>query len=283
LIDGKPSALPGSRSRAVRVLALPPSFSGHRVTLGNGEVEFCLDVTPQPGLNWQDAPAVRVTRLIDDEGRTGGAGSPAPRSDPLVPIGNGPRLAPLDCSACPPRPVQFPNPRVVRVPLRVATPSAKSLRVLEGCVIGEVLVPGQTLATITNPSASIDQPATGPNGLRVVVLGIETVGERVQVKVRSTVPSPWLARLRQNNGAMWPEPPRAEGMTNQWKAFDAADRPIPSSTSDLLDVRDDGETLTTVYQVNYPRDRGGPTRLCVVGPRTVVVEVPFRMENIPLP
>jgi hypothetical protein len=194
-------------------------------------------------------------------------------------------MAPFDGSMSPPRPVQFPNPRVVRVPLRIGTPSAKSLRELEGCVFGEVLVPGQTLATITNPSASLNQPAAGPNGLRVVVLGIETVGERVQVKVRSTVPSPWLARLRQNNGAAvpWPEPPRAEGMTNQWKAFDDAARPIPPITSDLLDVRDDGETLTTVYQVNYPRDRGVPAKLCVVGPRTVVVEVPFRMENVPLP
>src|SRR5439155_22004641 len=37
LIDGKAQKLPGDRNTAVRVVALPPSFPGHRVTLGTGE------------------------------------------------------------------------------------------------------------------------------------------------------------------------------------------------------------------------------------------------------
>jgi hypothetical protein len=285
LIDGEPSALPGARSRAVRVLALPPSFPGHRVTLGNGEIAFCLDVTPQPGLNWQDAPAVRVTRVVDDAGRIGAAGAPATRFDPLLPNVNGPRVAQFDRSAHPPRSYTFPNPRVVPVPLRVATPGAKSLRVLEGAVCGEVLVPGQTLAAIDNSAAAFDRPVTGPNGLRAEVLGIETAGDEVRVRVQLTVSSPWAARLRQNNaaGAPWPEPPRAVGLTNRWTAFDAAGRVLTPATTDLINVRDDGETLTLAHQLTFPRATGVPAKLCVVGPRRVAVEVAFRLENVPLP
>jgi hypothetical protein len=286
LIDGKEHELPGSRSRAVRVLALPASFPGHRVMLGKGQVEFCLDITPQSGLIWQANPAVRITRVVDDEGRTGGAGSPtpAPRLEPLPPNWNGPRMAQFDNSGSPLPAAFLPNPRVVRVPLRIATPSAKSLRVLEGSVIGEVLVPGQTLASISDPSNFINRTITGPNNLRVTVLGIETAADHVRVRVQSTAPSPWLARLRNNGpGPLWPEPPRTEGMTNQWKAFDAAGSPIPASSSDLLDIRDDGVTLTCIHQFNYPRDRGVPARMCLVGPRTVVVELPFKLEHVPLP
>jgi len=48
LADGKYVPLPGSRSTAVRVLALPASFPNHRVYLGTGDVLLHFDVAPVP-------------------------------------------------------------------------------------------------------------------------------------------------------------------------------------------------------------------------------------------
>lgn len=76
LVDGKGASAPGSRNSAVRVLALPRNFPGHRVTLGTGEITLCFDITPSPGLNWQEVVDVKITKLIDDEGRSG-SGAPA--------------------------------------------------------------------------------------------------------------------------------------------------------------------------------------------------------------
>jgi hypothetical protein len=282
LIDGPVGDLPGNRSTAVRVLVLPPAFPGHRVILGTGETTLCFDVTPAPGLRWQDRPAVRVTRVIDDAGRTGGAALLRLDADPFVlPQEPGPVVRRLDATDVPPQPALYPNPRVVPVPLRLATPAARSLRVLEGAVVGAVIVPGQTLVTVELAAGRVVE---GPNGLWLSVREVQTADGVTRVRVQLTGPSPGLAQRRRNpTGPLWPERPRLEGMTNQARAFDAVGRPVPYTTADVIDVRDDGTTLTTVQEFHYRRETGVPTKLAVVGPRTAVVEVPFTMANVPLP
>jgi hypothetical protein len=280
LIDGSHVELPGSRTTAVRVLVLPPTFPGHRVILGTGETTLCFDVTPTPGLHWQDAPAIRISRVIDDAGQAGESVLPPARNelDPFHTEWATPRY-----SQPPPMPPAYPNPRVVRVPLRLATPAARSLRLLEGAVIGEVIVPAQPLVTIENPTTSVGRVLEGPSGLKVSVLEVQNTERHVRIRVQSEYPSPWVARRKQNGIApLWPEPPRQEGMTNQVKALDAAGRPV-DSTSDLIDLRDDGDNIIMVQQFNFPREAGVPAKLVVVGPRSAVVEIPFRIENVPLP
>ena len=137
LIDGKAARLPGDRRTAVRVLALPPSFPGHRVTLGTGDTTLCFDVTPAAGLNWQDVTAVKITKLIDDAGRFGGAGTAKPAaggSDEVEVVafggpgamrfggwgGGGMRFDPR--TGAPIYPDTVANPRVVAVPLKLGTP-----------------------------------------------------------------------------------------------------------------------------------------------------------------
>ncbi|MBN9119548.1 MAG: hypothetical protein J0I06_10390, partial [Planctomycetes bacterium] len=78
LVDGTGQRLPGDRRTAVRVVALPASFPGHRVTLGTGATTLCFEVAPAPGLNWVDVSGVKITRLTDDAGRAGGAGTAKP-------------------------------------------------------------------------------------------------------------------------------------------------------------------------------------------------------------
>lgn len=279
LIDGQHDELPAVRSSAVRVQVLPPRFPGHRVYLGSGRTTLCFDVAPVPSVFWQGSPEVRIARVIDDAGRSGGAGllPPQVRPEPFDPDsfrranrGDGPE-----------RRTTNPNPRVVPVSLRLATPAAKRLRVLEGAVVGEVLVPGQTLATFARPLHAIGQPVNGAGGVKATLLEVTAANGLLRVRVRLESGSPWLSRSPHAVSPLLPEVPRGEGLTRRIAAFDADGRPLPPTASDLVDVQDDGERLATVSLFQF---RGGaPATLLLVGPRTAAVEVPFRFEGVPLP
>jgi hypothetical protein len=292
LADGTSQPLPGSRSTAVRVLALPPSFPGHKVILGTGDVALSFDVTPLPGLNWQEVAAVRVTKVIDDAGRVGSGGTvpdPGPQQpndlDGVVFIGGlgGPgRMVALrwDNDGNPIPPTAHPNLRVVPVPIKVATPTARSLKVLEGAVVCEVLQPDQPLATLALP-AQTGGSVDGVNGTRVAVVDVREAARGATVRVQVTGPSPWLTQRRRNPwGPLWPEPARPSTGT-QVKAFDAAGRPVAAGTTAVNLINDDGVNVTTEVSATYPG--GLPAKLVVVGPKPVLVEVPFKMENVPLP
>ncbi|MBX9627296.1 MAG: hypothetical protein K2X82_26070, partial [Gemmataceae bacterium] len=289
LTDGPYRHLPGSRAAAVRVLALPAAFPRNRVLLGTGEVTLSFDVTPSPGLEWQDAGvAVRVTKVVDEFGRPGtGGGARDPEPTPFNPfggqvfVGRGVALR-WDPDGNPITPPTHPNPRVVAVPLQVATPHARSLRRLEGVVAGEVMVPGQVLAAVANPAGAQGATAAGPDGVKLTVQGCEPggAGRPAVVRVRVEAPSPWLEARRRNPwGPIWPEPGRPPG--HQVEAFDAAGKPVPTTASQTQ-ANDDGMTLSTATDLTFA---GGvlPARLVLTGPRRTPVEIPFVMEDVPLP
>jgi hypothetical protein len=299
LVDGKPRNAPGDRRTAVRVLALPASFPGHRVTLGTGETTLCFDVAPAPGLNWVDVSAVKVTRLIDDAGRPGGAGTAKPMeggfsdNDNIV-VFNGPGGVAMfgggamrfDQRGQPIYPDTVPNPRVIPVPLKLATPTARSIKRLEGAVLGEVQLTNQTLLTIADPVKSAGTTFDGLGQVRVTVVGVTEVkngGTSMQVVLQ--FPSPWSVGARRgwNPGGFWPEAPRPNQMPSV-HAFDAAGKQIFSgNNTSFTDASDDGQTMNYHMTLTFRKDAGTPAKLVVIGARSMVVEVPFVLENVPLP
>lgn len=302
LVDGK-THLPGTRDTAVRVTVLPRSFSGHKVTLGTGETTLCIDVAPAPGLNWQDVVAVKVHKLIDDAGRAGGGGTsnPAPlRTEPDVVVALG--GIPAGGAFVPPvgagrfdfrtgqllAPESFPNPRIVPVPLKLGTPTARSIKRLEGCVIGEIQLANQTLITIPEPASRTGRAFDGPGQTRLTVTSVsasKTGGVVVQMVLQ--YPSPWAVSARRglNPGGVWPEAPRGAAQSLIVQAFDASGKQIPSQAASggFSDSIDDGQTLVQHLNMGFSKENGVPARLTLVGPRPVVVEVPFVLENVPLP
>jgi len=293
LADGRYDPLPGSRSTAVRVLALPPSFTGHRVTLGTGDVTLCFDVTPTPGMNWHDVAGVKVTKVIDDAGRFGSAGVARDEAPPqnnyegqqqVLMLGGGrnPFAMRWDNNGNPILPGSHANPRVVPVPLKLATPAARSLRLLEGVVVAGVVIPEQPLATVENPAGRVGVAVEGANGTTATVLTVDpAAGGRTTVRVRLESPSPWLAQRRRNPwGPLWPDQINPLAVGNQVRAFDAAGGPC-AAAAHLTETSDNGATLATVVQLTVPGP--APAKLVVVGPTTIHVEVPFRMENVRLP
>jgi hypothetical protein len=298
LVEGTPRAVPGDRRTAVRVLALPASFPGHRVTLGTGDTTLCFDVAPQPGLNWVDVTAVKVTRLTDDAGRVGGAGRA--RSNDGTDFGDevvafaGPggfggfggrgvvRFNPQ--TGMPIYPDTVPNPRIVEVPLKLATPSARSIKRLDGSVLGEVLLTNQTLLTVADPTKTTGTAHDGLGNFRLTVQGVtETKAGGTQVQLVLQYPPPWARRGGFNPGGIWPESPRP-GATPTVQAFDAAGKAMPASTSGgYSDSSDDGQTMYQHVTMTFRKDAGVPAKFVVTGSRPVTVEVPFVLENVPLP
>ncbi len=302
LIDGK-DRLPGARDTAVRVVVMPKSFPGHRVTLGTGETTLCFDIMPTPGLNWLDVVAVKINKLTDDAGRAGSAGSVAvaPSNnfdfDGVVAWGGGPgmgfnpgfggRFDPRTGMPIPPD--TLPNPRIVAVPLKLGTPSARSIKRLEGIVLGEIMVANQTLITIPDPAKHTNTAFDGPGQMRLTVVAIGeakgTAGVTVQVMLQ--YPSPWSVSARRglNPGGMWPEQPRTASQTPTVKAFDAKDKEMlgQNVNGGYSGSSDDGLTMFQHINLTFRKDAGVPAKLVLVGPRPVVVEVPFVLENVPLP
>lgn len=296
LVEGTPRAVPGDRRTAVRVLALPANFPGHRVTLGTGDTTLCFDVAPQPGLGWVDVSAVKITRLTDDAGRLGGAGRARAAdaydsNDEVVAFGGvgfggfvgrgGMRFDPR--TGMPIYPDTVPNPRVVDVPLKLATPSARSIKKLEGVVLGEVMLANQTLLTVAEPTKTPGVAHDGLGSFRLTVQGVtETKAGGTQVALVLQYPPPWARRVS-NPGGIWPESPRP-GATPTVQAFDAAGKAIGAASSGgYTDSSDDGQTMYQHVTMTFRKDAGVPAKFVVTGPRPMVVEVPFVLENVPLP
>jgi hypothetical protein len=287
--------LPGGRTTAVRVLALPPSFPGHRVFLGTGQVVMSFDVTPTPGLNWQEVSGVRITKLIDDAGRIGTGGTlRKPEVSPYDPFGGGVMMGGgpggrivvmrWDPDGNPVLPTEHPNPRVVPVPLKVATPSARSLRLLEGAVLGEILAADQTIATIDKPADKQGATIRGAGGKtltlqEVAKAGPDGVSFRIEVRSESQQQRTQLMGLW--GGPIWPDRTTPVNGGLQVRGRDGKDQPLAAASIQLLGINDDGLTQTIQLSATF-RD-AVPANLVVAGPAAVPVEVPFRMKNVHLP
>ncbi len=298
LADGTPETLPGDRSTAVRVLVLPAAFPGNRVVLGSGEVTLNLDVTPAPGPAWQGVVGVTVRRALDAAGRPVPAshrieapGAVGQQFDNGMMVING-RVAMWQSSETPAAgPGATPNPRVVPLALRVRDGGRRSLRLLEGAVHAEVVVPNQTLLTVADvrkPGVATD----GANGTRLTVTDtrVDAAAGTVTVRARSEGPSPFALQMQRARGnaanafgvvgIAVVEPTRTVSET-RYVLTDAAGHLVPATSTGVNDVSvDEFRTLADLELTFRTRT---PVGLVVVGPRTVPVDVPFRLENVPLP
>ena len=302
LIDGTFARLTGTRSGAVRVLALPSSFPGHRVRLGTGETTFCFDITPTPGLNWREVSAVKITKLVDDAGRFGGAGAMLPQDgsaddhnggDVVVFANPGGFGGGRGAGRFNQRtglwhnPERMPNPRVVAVPLKLATPTARSIKRLEGHILGEITLTNQTLITVADPVKHLGVSFSGAGDMRLTVLtATEDKGNGATMQLLLEYPPSWLASARRgmNPGGIWPEAPSTANQTPSVHYLDADGKPLPLVASESFTISsDNGQKLLLRLMVGFRKSSGVPVKLVVVGPRPMVVEVPFVMENVPLP
>ena len=305
LADGPPDALPADRSTAVRVSALPAAFPGNRVVRGAGEVVLSLDVTPLPGLRWQEVTAVNVYRAEDDRGRPVAQSFRAdPSPVPVNPWGHqvffggvgGNVMFTSDFNNGQ-QPAGRPDPRIVPVKLRTDDRPISRLRVFEGVVVGELSLPDQTLIAVPDLSAAVGKTFDGPSDARLTITGHEVregPGGGLVVRLQVDGPNPWtMQRLGQRNRfAVMNTLPivPGEGIAlaaglGQVKFADAAGKRVRPPNVTTSSLSDDGIRQTQTLELVFPKpgSAGSPTRLTVVGTKGVTVEVPFRLENVQLP
>jgi hypothetical protein len=276
LADGKPDALPGTRSTPVRVLALPPTFPGNRVVRGSGEVVLNLDVTPTPAAQWTDLIGVRVHRATDEAGRPVSVAFNSDDPYAVDESGNPLELLAEDAGG-----VRV-NPRVVPLRLRTGDRLVSKLKVLEGVVVGDTVVPNQALATIDNLPKNVGLTAHAPGDARITVVSYEARADgRVSVRVRTENPNVMNGFL--NGRRMW----QAAGRNafGQLRFYDAAGNLLRQPSVAESNLNDDGITQSNEYHLIFPKptDHGRPVKLVLVGNKPTTLEVPFRMENVRLP
>ena len=88
---------------------------------------------------------------------------------------------------------------------------------------------------------------------------------RLQLRLAGTAATPSLAKTVQ--------------------AFDANGKPFPlTANNSYTEIGgDDGSISLQTMEFRFRPGIGVPAKLVVVGPKTVLVEIPFAMENVPLP
>jgi hypothetical protein len=304
LADGPTVRLPADRSSAVRVTALPPGFPAHRVVRGAGLVHLALEVAPvgvlPAGGRWEETLGVRIRRAEDEAGRPV---PPAHPDDPppasgtqaeVVAFGGFavPQLVPVDLGPADGKGLR-PNPRVVAVPLRTGDRAVKSLSVLDGVVVGEVTLTDQPLLTLTDLSRLVGRAPPAVTDIRLTVLAYRSDPTgAVTLRLKSDAPNPWsLPQLGRrpmpglNGAVLWEGGGAAVAQLGRYRFADAAGRPLPTPRLKAAVPHDDGLRQTLELDLEFaPRPGSGPPdRVTVVGDRPAVVEVPFRLRNVPLP
>lgn len=294
LADGKPIRLPGSRNSAVRVLALPPSFPGSCVVRGSGEAIINLDITPAPGINWSDVIAIHIHRAEDETGRPVAAS----RLVELASSNNGYNMVWAGGGFVMvnsyyygnQRPSSMPNPRVVPLTLRTDDRASTKLVAFEGTVIAEATIPGVEVLKLENLEAAVHTPFDAGVGMRITIsnYAVEKDGStKVKIKVEQMPVTPRRrggANPFVNVGFMVMNSGLQDGSNtlSPFTFLTADGKPIAKPKAGPMQMVQSDFGYAQEVEAIFPKDHK-PAQLSVKGTRSVSLEVPFKMANVPLP
>ena len=152
-------------------------------------------------------------------------------------------------------------------------------------MVCEISVPNQPLATIDNIAESKGKSVEGIGGVKLVVVEVKAgeKGGKSILKIQTESPAPWLLNQRMNPWGALAEMTGEVATTaaSSIKGFDAAGKPVRLMTLTSSQTMSEEMTMTTSMQFTCPD--GLPTKLVLMGSKPVMVEVPFKMENVTLP
>lgn len=258
---------------------------------------LCFDITPAPGLKWQDVATVKIHKLIDEAGHSG-SGTSRPWDETLAGRhevvafagGGGAVLRPggirWDSAGRMIEPATLPNPRIVPVSLKLDTPRARRIQRLEGAVVGKIIATNQPLITVKEPTRYVGHSFDGPGEVRLTIRAFDARGDHNTLQLELAYPPPWIvnARSGRNPGGIWPEAPQQTRSGPTVRLYDATGTEIPAQfTQPFLDTTNHDQLYVQTFSLLYAKNARPPAQLVVVGTRPWVVEVPFVLENVPLP
>jgi hypothetical protein len=285
LHDGQPQSLPTCQSGAIRFRAVPVA----------GETGFNLDVTPEPGMAWRGIVALRIDKAIDEHGQelkaapASSASAVAAHEDPAVAF----MLAQMMDEEPP-----TTQPRQTPVRFDQGAKPAKLLREVHGTMAVRVQTPVEPLLTVDNILKATGQTATNAQGGSLKVIDVARLDDN-QIRVRAEVATrdaagPLAVRrrfIRGNAGAVMIVNGRVirssapESANTNLALLDGKGQSIPltGNLTTRTEVNGDGvfrQEFLLTFRANT--DQGEPARLVLNGRRTVSIEVPFTLKDVPL-
>ncbi len=294
LADGVYHTVPGSRSTAVRVLALPAKFPGSQIVRGAGQAVISLDVTPMPSVNWLDVLSIHVHKAEDETGRpvmTCQRPINMPTYDPYGNMWGGGMVFWDGGYNSNNRPTTVFNPRVVPVILKTDDRGSKELKVLEGVVLGDATLKDAPLIVIDNLANAVSTTYAGSLGTQLTVTHFEKEKDgkwKLKVRIERVPQSTFLAirRGRMNpNMFGWGgmiESNGSGGLLKQLKFYDAKGKDVKQPSANGGNTMFDGMKQTEDCDFTFPAG-ASPVKMVMTGTKLVTVEIPFKLENVKLP
>lgn len=291
LAAGKPSELPTLYSGALRIQAALAGSDLISQKKGPGETLFALEVSAEPSIRWERVIGLRVEKAIDDQDQalsqlptTFNKPAPPPvRNTGTITI-NGVTLSPD-----PPAPEGFQKQAPVR--LKLGEKPAKAIKELSGTLIAQVRSPIEPLVTVEEVLQSAEKAFKTREGtIKMISVKRQDNG---QVLVHFQIETP----PRKLDDGSTPPTPNMTVIINGRQVGQAEEEPLSAANFALLD--DKGRPYKVIKASNTGRqtgatqeleltfqagaEQGEPSRFQYNGRRSAIVEVPFRLKDVPLP
>ena len=290
LVDGSAPLLPACRSGAVRIQALPPELSSVQAPVKEDEFRIVLDITPEPKLAWRKVIDVRIDQAIDNRNEpvAAVADSSLATSDyelelrTRIMINGKSADQELIASSLRQYPVRF----------KYGKDKPARLKVLKGTVAAQVNTAPEALVTIDSIFQSVGKTIQGKDGLMVTLNQVEADrggSVRVQMEVQTPAPFPGGDGIMKVRGMR---------MVRVGGAFvESSGLPSPGNFA-FLDSKGTNISLNRIssnstwkgnevvqsYSLAFqqPKSGAGPVKFVYTGSRTVVIDVPFVLEDVPV-
>jgi hypothetical protein len=286
LSDGKPDALPTHYAGAIRIRALPPQTVVHGQTRKEGETLFALGLCLEAKIPLEKVVGVHVEKATDENGQslaqiTEPAPDPGANQPTFIGNVNGRAAGMIGTGD-----IQAP------VKLKAGEKASKQLKELTGVLTAQVRTPPEVTMTVDNILKATSKSIEAKDGTKLTVLEVEH-DEKGEVRVRVEI-SPLLEPVRINGRGQVRAMVMvgANGMVLDFsndaptfKLVDAkgAEFPQPSVPSRGFKVANNvvSHELTLVFQPQ--QGQAEASKLQYLSSRRVVVEIPFRLKDVPLP
>jgi hypothetical protein len=278
LTAGKARPLPTHYAGALRIQALPPEAAANP----DKEVMVTLEITVEPRLKWQKPLGLRIQEARDEHGQSL-AHRPKPLSAPVV---NGAMIV----NGVPYTPDSTAAVRQVPVRLQAGEKPSKVLKELSGTLTGLVQSDIEALVTVDRVLQASGQQVRGAGGSSVKVLTVSRQDDG-QIKLGVQVESPprglndgssltgnTIMIVNGRRVGVEDESLRAANfalLDNKGRPFEVVRAENTGRRAGLA------QELELIYQPTAEQTE--PARFVYRGRRSVVVEVPFRLEDVPLP
>jgi hypothetical protein len=312
LIDGKPKALPTCYAGAARIRALPPGGQPmDGIPIKDNEMLLNLQASVEPKLPHFGITNVRIEKATDDNDQDLGQSLPEAGGGGIG-VGIQPAIAPIRRPY--PVPVQMGGQQA-SVRLKKGDKASKTIKELKGVMTAQVVTAPEAVITVENILKAEGETAKGADGGYVKVLEVSkekdgTIKMKVEVEnppnvnsgyggypiptpggpggiqIEEAIPLPagkggaGLALGGQVDSKAYIVPAAPNGLA----LLDDKGAVIPAQVTGVSQQFNKGDRvpkMTYSFTFKPGEKQGEPAKFVLSGSRTLSVEVPFTLKDVP--